>query len=344
MTGIEIAYLVLSIVFVLAAAFFASAEVAFIGLQKVKLRNLEESGVRGAERVASIMEYPGKFLSTVLTGFSFTETIVVTLGSMLIVSLIGNEAIGTPVSIVVMTVVLLLFVKVIPKTIASTNPEQVALYYAGTIAVLSKVLSPVVSGLSWIANKFTSLIGGHIIPGALLSKEEVNTAISMGEESGTVEKTSADMLRQVLAIGDRQVQEIMTPQDQAYWMEQGTTLAQFLDIYAEASHPRYPIYEKDHGNVKGVLAARDVLLALALGSVDRGNTVADFLRPAHVVPESKLVGELLTEMQDRKSETAVMVDDYGAPSGIITISQLAQQIMGDLRWTLADAEEGERPR
>ena len=340
MTGIEVLYLVLCIVSVLAAAFFASAEIAFISLQKIKLRHLEESGVPDAKRVAKIMEHPGKFLSTVLTGISFTETVVVALGSMLIVSLIGNEAIGAPISILVMAIILLLFVKVIPKTIAATNPERLALRYADSIAIISKVLSPVVSGLSWITDKFTRPIGGHTMPGTLLSREEVHTAISIGEESGTIDKASADMLKKVLKIGDRQVQEIMTPRAEAAWIEQGTKLADFLNIYTDTPHPRYPTYKDKLGNVKGMLATRDVLLALAQGSVDRESTIAGFLRPAHFVPESKLVGELLIEMQDRKSETAIMVNEYGDPSGIVTVSQLAQEIMGEVRWTLAEVGRG----
>jgi putative hemolysin len=337
MTGIEVLYLVLSIVFVLASAFFASAEIAFVSLQKVKLRHLEDSGVPSAKGVARIMEAPGKFLSTVLTGISLTETIAVALGSILIVSLVGNEAIGTPVSIVVMAIILLLFVKVIPKTFAASNPERLALRYADSIAIISKVLSPIVSGLSWLTDKVIRPIGGHTIPGTLLSKEEVRTAVSIAEEAGTVDGASADMLKKVLRIGDRQVREIMIPQAGVTWIEQGTRLAYFLKIYIDSPHPRYPVYENKLDNVKGILATRDVLLALAQGSADRESTVAKFLRPAHFVLESKLVGEVLNEMQDMKSETAIITDEHGSPSGIITVSQLAQEIMGELRWTLAEA-------
>jgi len=339
MTGVEVLYLVLCIAFVVASAFFASAEVAFISLQKVKLRHLENSGVDGAGRVARIMERPSEFLSTVLTGFSFTETVVVALGSMLIVSLIGNEAVGTPVSIVVMGTVVLLFVKVIPKTIAAANPERLALRYAGFIALMCRMLSPLVFGLSWIAGKFIGLIGGHTVPGALLSREELHIAISMVEDSGTVDKASADMLRRVLAVGRCQVREIMTPRDRAVWMEQGTTLADFVDIYAGAPHPRYPVYESSTGDVKGILATRDALLAVAQGC-SKSSTVAEHLRPAHLVPESKLVGEILTDMQDKRAETVVTVSENGVPSGIVTISQLAREIIGEMKWGMAQAETG----
>lgn len=336
MTQTEVLYLVLSIVFVLASAFFASAEIAFISLQKLRLRYLEESGIRGAKRVARIMEDPGKLLSTVLTGISLVETVAVVLGSMLIVSLIGNQALGGPVSIVVMTIVVLLFVKVIPKTIAASNPERLALRYADSIAVISRVLSPVVSGLSWVTDKFIRPIGGHTMRGTLLSREEVHTAISMAKEAGTVDKASADILKKVLGIGNRQVREIMTPRAQTVWVEQKTKLADFLKLYTETPHPRYPTYEDEPRNVKGMLATRDVLFALAEGSVDRESTIATFLRPAHFVIESKLVGELLIEMKKAKSETAIVVDKYGTPSGIVTVSQLAQEIMGEVRWRLAE--------
>jgi len=339
MTGIEVSYLVLTIVFVVAAAFFASAEIAFISMQKVRLRHLEESGDPGAKRVARIMDDPGKFLSTVLTGFSFTETIVVALGCMFIVSLIGNEAVGTPVSIAVMGTIVLVFVKVVPKTIAAANPERLALRYAKSIAMMCKVLSPVVLGLSWTAGWFSRLTGGYTVPGTLLTREEAHIAISMGEESGTIDKISADMLRKVLTIGDRPVREIMTPQAEAAWVEGRTKLADFVETYAQTPHPRYPAYKDSIDNPTGMIASRDVLLALAQGSVDRQSTVAGFIRPVCLASEGELVGELLAQIQDSKSEMAIVVDENGVPSGIVTVSQLAQEIMGKVRWGLAQVEE-----
>jgi CBS domain containing-hemolysin-like protein len=178
------------------------------------------------------------------------------------------------------------------------------------------------------------------MPGTLLSREEVHTAVSIAEEAGTVDGASADMLKKVLNIGDRQVREVMTPRAEAVWIEQKTKLADFLNLYTHAPHPRYPTYEDKPGNVKGMIATRDVLLALAEGSVDRESTIAGFLRPAHFVLESKFVGELLIEMQDRKSEMAIIIGEHGAPSGIVTVSQLAQEIMGEVRWTLAEVGRG----
>jgi len=143
----NILYLVLSFMALLVCAFFSSAEIGFIKLQRFRLKHLEEEGVHGADRVARIMEHPEKFLSTVLTGISFAETIVVSLGTIFIVSLVG-EALGTPIAILLIAIILLIFAKVIPKTIAAQHPERIALLYGRTIELLMILLSPVVVVLS----------------------------------------------------------------------------------------------------------------------------------------------------------------------------------------------------
>ena len=125
MESLEVIYLVLFLVFLLVCAFFSSAEIGFIKLQRIRLKHLQEEGVHGADRVGRIMEHPEKFLSTVLTGISFAETIVVSLGTIFIVALLG-EGLGTPIAIVLIAIILLIFAKVIPKTIAAQHPERIA--------------------------------------------------------------------------------------------------------------------------------------------------------------------------------------------------------------------------
>lgn len=183
MTNLEVTYLVLSLVGVIASAFFASSEIAFINLQRIRLKHMQETQVEGADRVARIMERPERFLSVVLTAISFTETVVVSLGSLLFVSLMG-EKIGTPLGIVSIALVLLIFVKVIPKTVAAQYPETLAVRFAPAIEATSKVISPLVTVLSWITDKIARPTGVHTIPGALMSKEEISACISMGEETG----------------------------------------------------------------------------------------------------------------------------------------------------------------
>ena len=339
MGGLEITYLVLSLAFLLVCAFFASAEIGFINLQRIRLRHLQEEGVHGAERVARIMEHPERFLSTVLTGISFAETIVVALGTIFIVTLLG-EGLGTPLAIVIIAILLLIFAKVIPKTIAAQHPERIALLYGRSIELLSKLLHPLVIALSWVAARFTRIAHSSTMPKALISREEIGTIISMGEEEGVVDEASAQMLRRVVGLGECQVREVMTPRTEAIWLEQGATLEDFFKVYAESPAQRYPIYEGNYDNVKSALSIRDVLTAVAQGSIDRKGSVTDLARPVYFVPEGKTVGELFSEMRAEGYLMAVVVSEYGGTSGIVSIEQLVDEIVGEIKEELVGAKKG----
>lgn len=338
MTGLDITYLVLSVVCLILSAFFASSEIAYINLQRIRLRHLQDSGVHGADRVARIMERPERFLSVVLTGISFTETVLVALAGFLFVSLMG-EAIGTPVGIICIAIILLLFVKVIPKTIAAQHHEGLALRYAPYIEITSKIIGPIVVALSWITDKIARPTGAHTLPRELISKEEIHICIAMGEEGGTVDETSAKMLKRMVKFGDLYVREIMTPRTDVVWIKEGTTLADFQQVYAEKALRRYPIYEGSTDNVTGVLVARDIYISLARGSIDKESVVTGFARPIYFVPGTKLVGELLTEMRDGGFSMAVVVNEYGGTSGVINIEQLVEEIVGEISEDIIGADK-----
>ncbi len=319
--------------------FFTSAEIGFINLQRFRLKHLQEEGDHGADREVKIMEKPSRFLSVVLTGISFAETIVVALGTISIVALLG-EGVGTPVAIVVIAIVLLVFAKVIPKTIAAQHPERIALLYSRPIEILSRLLHPIVVALSWVAGRFTHIAHSSTIPGELISREELGTIISIGEEGGVVDEASAQMLRSVVRLGESQAREVMTPRTEAVWLEQGTKLDDFLKIYAESPAQRYPIYEESYDNVRGMLSISDVLTALSQGSIGQQDVVTDLARPVYFVPGSKTVGELFGEMRDEGYLMAVVLSEYGGTSGIVTIEQVVEQIVGEVREELAEAKKG----
>jgi len=324
----ELVYLILSILFLFVCAFFSAAEIGFIKLQRTRLKHLQEEKAYGADRVARIMENPSRFLSTVLTGISFAETVVVSLGTIFIVTLVGNEAAGTPIAIIVIALILLVFAKVIPKTIAAQHPERIALPVSGIIEYIQKILNPLINALSWISDKFMLIAHSSTMPGALFSKEEMGAVISMGEEEGLVDEAAAQMLRTVVELGERQVKEVMTPRTEAIWIENGATLADFLKLYADKPAHRYPIYDGSFDNVEGMLSARDVLIALAKGEINRRSVVTKLFRPVYFVPGSKTVGELFAEMRDEKIYLAVILNEYGGTSGIVTIDQLVEHIVG----------------
>jgi len=201
MGTLEIVYLLISMAFLIVCAFFSSAEIGFMNLQRIRLKQLQEEKVPGAERVARIMERPERLLSTVLTGISFAETIVVALGTIFFVALLG-EGLGTPIAVVVIVLMLLVFAKVIPKTIAAQHPERIALPYGRTIETISKLLHPLIIVLSWMAARLTRITRSRTMPRELISREEIAIVISMGEEHGVVDEASAQVLHRVVRLGD----------------------------------------------------------------------------------------------------------------------------------------------
>jgi CBS domain containing-hemolysin-like protein len=173
--------------------------------------------------------------------------------------------------------------------------------------------------------------GAHTIPGALLSKEELRSCIIASHEAGVVDEASAQMLARVVKFGDRSVREIMTPRTEAVWIEEGATLADFQKVYAKAPHVRYPVFQNNRDNVKGVVFSREVHMALAQGKLTSNSIVTHLARPVHYVPGTKLVGELFNEMRDRGFLMAIVVSEYGGTSGIVTIQQLVEEIVGEVR-------------
>jgi len=337
MGTLEMAYLLVALAFLLVCAFFSSAEIGFMNLQRIRLKHLQEEGVPGAERVARIMEHPERLLSTVLTGISFAETIVVALGTIFVVALLG-EGLGTPVAVVIIALMLLVFAKVIPKTIAAQHRERIALPYGRAIEILSKLLHPLIIVLSWIAARLTHIAHSGTMPKALISREEIATVISMGEEHGVVDEASAEMLHRVVRLGERQVKEVMTHRTEAIWLEQGATLTDFFDLYAKSLAQRYPVHQGSYENVVGVLSIRDVLTALAEGRVQASNPITHLARPVYLVPESKAVGELFGEMREEGHVMAVIVSEYGGTSGIVSIDQLVDEIVGEVGEELLPAK------
>jgi len=316
------------------AAFFCSAETAFIGMQKLRLQHLIRSGHPAAQRVAKIVEHPEKFLATVLLGINFFETAVATLGTILAVSLWGKN-LGAAIATIVITIVTLIFAELVPKSLAVRYSEKLALRYARPIEIISVVLYPFIYVLNHIGISFSNLISGDEQAKPTISEEEFRTAISIGEAEGVVEVDEAEMLHKVFEFGDQQVREIVTPRTEIAWVERGTKLVDFLKIYREAPHSRFPVYEETTDNVVGILSIKDVLMAQATESLDEESSIDGLIRPTYFVPESKSLGELLAEMRDNNQHISVVIDEFGGVAGIVTLEQLIEEIVGKIGDELA---------
>lgn len=321
------------------AAFFCSAETAFIGIQKLRIQYLIQSGHPSARRVAKIVEQPERFLATVLLGINFFETAVATLGTIIAVSLIRDANWAVAVATIVITIVTLIFAELVPKSLAVRYGERLALRYVRPLEIISTVLYPLVYILNHIGIRFTRLVGETEITRPTISEEEFRTAINIGQAEGVVEGNEAEMLHKVFEFTDRPVSKVMVPRTEIAWVEQGTKLSDFLNLYTQEHYSRFPVYKDSTDNVVGILHAKDVLLKLTDESDSRDSVIDDLVRPAFFVPEGKHLGELLAEMRDGGHHAAIVVDEFGGIAGMVTLGQLTEEIVGDIRDELTDREK-----
>ncbi len=337
MSGIEISYLVLLFICLLLSAFFSGSETAFISLQRFRLEHMIETEVAGAERVARMVKHPEKFLSVVLLGNTFVNTAAATLATVLAISMWGEN--GIIIATIGLTIILLIFCETTPKTIATRHAERLSLLFVRPIGAISWLLTPFVVALSWVAAWFSKLFGGEPVPRSLASEEEIRAMISVGHKEGAMEKSEAEMLDKVFDFGDRPVGEVVVPRTEVVWVEKGTKLGDFLSIYAKSPLSRFPVFEDNTDNVVGILSVKDVLMALAKGSISNESAIDDLIRPAYFTPESKRISELFTEMRDKNYRMAVVVDEYGGTAGIASLSRLVEEIVGPVGDELAEAEK-----
>ena len=325
--------IVLPVCLVLSAIFSAS-ETAFIALPRMRLIHLVNTGKPGAKRVSQMIQRPEKFLATVLLSNNLVNTAAAALATALAISLIDNVDLAVIAATIVTTLLLLVFGETLPKTLAWGRAEPVAFALSRPLTLVGWILAPAVRLLQGIST-LVSVVFGINANHFQVTEEEIRTMISVGSESGTVEAVEAEMLEKVFHFGDRQVQEIMTPRTEIVWVERDTTLGEFLAIYSQKTHTRFPVYEDDKENVTGILSVKDLLQTMAQDSLQPDSKVANVLRPAYFVPETKLIGELFSELRLAGQQMAIVIDQHGGVAGLVTLKSLLEVIVGPV------GEEGE---
>jgi len=340
--SVETLYLVFLFICLILSAFFSSSETAFISLERFRVQHMVETKVRGAKRVARMLERPDRFLSTILLGNNLVNTAAAAIATILAINIWGQD-VGVIIATFGMAIILLIFAETMPKTFANRHAEKVAVLFVRPIEIISWIFSPVVVVLSWLASGVTKLVGGTPVPKSLVSDEEIRTMITVGHKEGTVEKAEAEMLDAVFEFGDRPVSEVLVPRPEVVGIEKGKTLAEFMAIYSQSPISRFPVYEENMDKVVGVISIKDVLMALAKGAVTNDSPIDELIRPAYFTPETKRISELFAEMRDKNYRMAIVVDEYGGTAGIVSLSRLMEEIVGPVGDELAAAEKEYEP-
>lgn len=313
----------------LLSAFFSSAEVAVISMSRMRVKHLLSNDVKFADLLDSFQKQPGIFLSAILLGNTLVVIAATSAATIVAVGLLG-ESLGAIIATIVLTVIILVFGEVIPKTIAAHNNEKLALAYAIPIQLLIWVLYPFVWPLNKIGAGFTRMIRdtGEIRP--TVDEAEIRTAIDVGEAEGVWKETEADMIHKAFEFPDRPVKDVMLPRTEVAFIEEGTSLDEFLKIYSEHPHSRFPVYRDTLDNVIGLLTVKDVLMSIARDEIKPEHPVDGLVRQAYFVPETKRLGELLAEMRNHNYHTAIVIDEFGGVAGMANLEHLAAEIMGSI--------------
>ena len=331
-------YVILLIGLLILSAFFSSSETAFLSLQRLKLEHYVREGRPGAPAVASLLEHPSKLLSAILIGNNLVNTGAAIVGGIIAEKIVSG-GLGALAAALTVTALLVVFGEVSPKTVALNHSFGLSRFYAVPMSIWARLMQPVSALLDLISRAIVRIFGGEDSgSGVSISEAELRMMIGISSEAGEVEAAEAELLHRVFTFGDRHVHEVMVPRTEAVMLDRHATIADFYATYERSPHSRFPVFEETPDKVAGILGIKDVLSALSGGEATPSSPIEPLMRDGLFVPETKLIGELFREMQTTGSQMAVAVDEFGGTAGIVTLEQLLEEMVGQVRDELAPGE------
>jgi putative hemolysin len=313
----------LFIILVLLSAFFSGSEVALISITRAKVRTMVNEGKRGASELATLKETPNRFIITILIGNNIVITAAAAIATAIAIKVFGDIGVGIATGVVV--IVLLVFGEIGPKIYATRHTEAMALWAAPIILFLSRILSPILWAIDRVSHRVMPP-GGIAEPS--VTEEEIKEWIDVGKEEGTIEQEEREMLYSVLEFGDTTAREIMTPRVDVAVMEDTSTIDDAVRIFHETGFSRIPVYHDHADNIIGVLNVKDIFAAIASGKKD--TPIKEIMYDPYFVPESKKIDEILKELQVRKVQIAIVLDEYSSFVGIVTVEDILEELVGDI--------------
>jgi CBS domain containing-hemolysin-like protein len=320
--------IIICIIFI---ALLSTSEVAFISLNRIRLRHLVETGNKKAAIAQKIRDEHDRLFSAVILSGNLFTVLATSVGTAIAIALLGED-IGVIVATIAMTALTVVFGELAPKTFAVTHAEGISLALAKPIEIYIRAISPLV----WIFNKLSNAIirifGGEIKPTPqMLTEEEMKAMIKIGEEEGAIEKEEKEMLHNIFAFGDKKVTEAMVPRTEIVAIPEEASVADILSLVSEEGYSRYPVIKETVDNITGVLYVKDIVRKMAKEEVPPQKEIKNFVRDAYYIPESKMVTALLDDMQKDKFQIAVVVDEHGGTAGLITLEDIMEEIVGSLQ-------------
>ena len=315
--------LVALVILVAFSAFFSASETAFSSLNQIRLKSRAEDGDPSAARVLAMSEQYDKLLSTILIGNNIVNIAAASIGTVLFTRLLDPQR-GATVSTIVLTIVVLIFGEVTPKSLAKEMPERVATAVSPFLSLLMLLLSP----LTWLFTQWKKLLGHFIHSGEAdtITEGELMTMVSEAESDGELTDRESQLIRSAIEFDDVEVEEILTPRVDVVAVEDTTSLEELAQTFAESGYSRLPVYHDNIDNIIGVVHEKDFYLA----KLKKAATVEELVVPTLYTTGTTQISQLLRTLREQHHHMAVVVDEYGGTEGIITLEDILEELVGEI--------------
>ncbi|MDH8676537.1 hemolysin family protein [Fusibacter bizertensis] len=317
------------------SAFFSASETALMSLSKIRIRHLVDEKVRGAEAVSKLVENPNKLLGSILVGNNVVNIGASALATSLAIHYLGNAGVGIATGI--MTLLVLIFGEITPKSLATQHSEFISLKIAGIINFFVVIFNPIVFLLLFFTNGLIRLLGGK--PGRtqpFITEDELKTMVTVSHEEGVLEVEEKQMIYNVFEFGDSQVKDVMTPRTDMVALEINSSYEKIIETFRSEQFSRIPIYQETTDNIIGILYIKDLIFKT---SENKSFDIHDYTREPYFTFEFKKTTELFKELRAKRIPMAIVLDEYGGTAGIVTVEDLIEEIVGDIRDEYDDHEQ-----
>ncbi|MBU3114368.1 HlyC/CorC family transporter [Clostridium lacusfryxellense] len=308
------------------SAFFSASETGLMTLSKIRLRHMVDSEVKGADRVNKLLKNPSKLLGGILVGNNIANIGASALATSLSIKYWGESGVG--IATIAMTILVLIFGEITPKSLAAQNSEKISIKVARPLSLITFILNPIIVVLIYITNTFIRLLGGEIgKQKPFITEEELKTMVSVSHEEGVLEGEEKQMIYNVFEFGDSQAKDVMTPRTDMIVANANSTYEELIKIFREEQFSRLPIYEDTVDNIIGVLYIKDLIF------YEDGKdkfSIEKHMRVPYFTYEYKSTVDLFADMRLNRVPIAILLDEYGGTSGIVTIEDLVEEIVGDI--------------
>ncbi len=322
---LQLAILITSLIL---TALASATETALTSVSRIKLRNLAAEGDKKAIEIERLLSQPNTFLSTILVVNSVAVIVASSMATVLALRI--SATFGELISSIVISLVVLIFCEITPKTAALQNPMRVARAMVKPVRGTAWLLRPVVWALGTITTFLVRLMGGQVKRrGPFVTEEELRLLVTVGEEEGVLEEEETEMIHSIFEFADTTVREVMIPRIDMVTLESDATVDEAVDLALQGGFSRIPVYEETIDNIIGVLYTKDMLKQLREGH--NALAIRDLVRPAYFVPETKKLDDLLREIRQKRVHMVIVVDEYGSVAGLVTIEDLVEEIVGDIQ-------------